>query len=100
MVQAIESVGDPVHATGHRADEAVFEQRRPILRTEQFDGLQSHGFARDAEVFEFDIGIAPFADGVVDAAFECGTGGAVSGCQAFGQTGCGGNSNGASSHFA
>ena len=54
-----------------RDDPLLNDPRRgKVGGVEQLDGLQAHVFAGHAEVFEADLGVTPFADGVVDVAFH------------------------------
>ena len=58
----------------HRANEAVLFQGRKVSGLEQLDRGQTHLLAGDAELFELDLGVAPFADGMVDLTLEAGGG--------------------------
>ena len=78
----------------------MLPQRREIIHREEFDRLQSHFLAGSAEVFEADFWVAPFANGVVDAAFERGAGCGFGGGHAFCETGGDRGSRGAGGHLA
>src|SRR5207249_4757772 len=87
-------------AADHGANQAVLPQRREIIHGEEFDRLQSHFLAGSAEVFEADFWVAPFANGMVDAAFERAADCRFGGGHAFCETGGDRGGRGADGHFA
>ena len=71
VLQAVESVRYGArHAADHRANQIMFLERREIIHGEQLDGLKANLFPRGTEIVQADFWVTPFADRMVDSAFE------------------------------
>ena len=92
VLQAVQPVFNPAgDSTDHRANQVMFFERREIGDIKKLNRMQPHLLAGFAEVFERNFRITPFANRMVDSAFDSRPCRFIGSSEPFGKRCCSGN---------